>query len=119
MPTTLHSFVQKIQQQERVSFQETIAVINDNYHYTPTAFTNGLDAEQLLNAAGTNEGSCKIFAFASLHCFTAAQTLSLFGDYYWEDVLLHPDAQDHQNIRNFIKFGWSGIHYAGVALVAK
>ncbi len=115
----LNSFVQKIQQQERVSFQETIAVINDYYHYTPTAFTNGLGAEQLLNAAGTNEGSCKIFAFASLQCFTPEQTLSLFGDYYWVDVLQHPDAQDHQNIRNFIKFAWAGIEYSGVALVAK
>lgn len=116
---TLNSFIKKIQNNEKVSFQDTIAVIAENYQYQATEFVNGLGEDQVINAAGRNEGSCKIFAFAAWHKFTPAQTLSLFGDYYWHDVLEHPEAKDHQNIRNFIKYGWGGIRYSGKALTAK
>ncbi len=47
---------------------------------------------------------------------TPEQTLQLFGDYYRIDVLQNPDGTDHQNIRNFIKFGWNGIAFDGKAL---
>ena len=45
-----------------VQFAQTIATVEANYNYTPTSFKNG-DTQ---NEAGTNEGSCKIFAFAEL-----------------------------------------------------
>ena len=45
------------------SFQETIAFIDENYHFTPTAFKNGNQH----NNANENNGSCKIFAFAKLN----------------------------------------------------
>ena len=96
------------------SFPETIALIDEKYTFTPTTFKNG----NQLNNAGENNGSCKIFAFALLQQFTKEETLSLFGDFY-QDVLNAPDATDHQNIRNFMIFGWDGIHFEGEALHVK
>lgn len=113
---TLEIFLSKLTSEPlNVEFKETIAVIEACYDYTPTAFTNG-DTE---NAAGTNEGSCKIFAFGAINALTEAQTLACFGHFYREDVLQNPDGTDHANIRNFIKHGWAGVKFEGEALVLK
>jgi len=112
----LNTFLEKIKNNEAVSFNETMAVINENYHYQPTEFSNGLDEHRLINKAGTNEGSCRIFAFAQIHQLDQAQTLNLFGDYYRADVLKNPDGTSHQNIRNFMQYGWAGISFNGEAL---
>ena len=73
----------------------------------------------MTNAAGSNEGSCKIFAFALHQQLTPEQTLNLFGDYY-QDVLNDPNGTSHQNIRNFMHSGWTGIKFASPdALVIK
>jgi len=111
----LNDFFTKIQTDEAVSFNDTIAVITENYIYTPTAFRNG----NVENAVGQNEGSCKIFAFAKLNNLNANETLALFGDYYRIDVLQNPDASDHQNIRQFIQNGWLGVVFENEALKAK
>ncbi len=112
----LNELKQALQQQpEQVEFTDTMAVIDAEYDFTPTAFSNG----ELNNAAGENTGSCKIFAFARLQDLTPAQTLACFGGYYREQVLANPTGQDHQNIRNFIKHGWAGIHYEGQPLTPK
>ena len=100
---------------ESLSFQDTMAVIDANFNFTPTAFRNG----ETFNEAGQNNGSCKLFSFAQLQQFSQQETLACFGDFYRKDVLQHPDAQDHQNIRNFIKFGWDSIEFQGQALAAK
>jgi len=98
-----------------VTFQDTIAVIDANYDFTPTAFRNG----ELQNDAGQNNGSCKLFSFAKLHKLNQQQTLHCFGAYYREDVLQHPQGTDHLNIRNFIKYGWEGVVFTGDALTLK
>jgi len=116
---SLASFIEKVKNNEAVSFDETIAVITDHYYYQATEFSNGLNEQLLVNQAGTNEGSCKIFAFAQLNQLNQQQTLNLFGDYYRIDVLSDPDGTGHQNIRNFMRYGWDGIHFNGVALTAK
>jgi hypothetical protein len=100
---------------ETVSFDDTVSVIEENYSFIETAFTNG-DAK---NEAGQNNGSCKIFAFGRLNNLSEEQTLHCFGDYYRHDVLGNPDGDDHQNIRNFIQSGWQGISFDGCALVLK
>lgn len=107
--TTLNSAPDTIQ------FSDAIAVIEAHYEFTPTAFQNG----SIKNEAGQNSGSCKLFSFAKLHELTEQQTLACFGDYYRIDVLQHPDAQDHQNIRNFMQYGWSGIHFDNQPLRTK
>ena len=100
---------------EQIIFADTIATIDANYEFTPTKFYNG----ELENAAGQNSGSCKLLSFAKLHNLSLVQTLQCFGDYYRTDVLQHLDSNDHQNIRNFIRFGWDGIRFDGVALALK
>ena len=113
---SINTFIEKINSNpSSVHFTETIAVIEENYEFTPTAFQNG----SLKNEVGQNSGSCKLLSFAQLHNLTEAQTLVCFGDYYRVDVLQHPSAQDHQNIRNFMQFGWDGIAFDGKALRKK
>jgi hypothetical protein len=115
----LTTFLQKAQNQQPISFDETMSVIAKHYDYQPTEFSNGLGEDKLVSAAGVNQGSCKIFAFAQLHQLTPEQTLNLFGDYYHQDVLKNPDGTDHQNIRNFMKYGWEGISFQNQALSKK
>jgi len=100
---------------ESIEFDDTMAVIEANYTFSPTAFTNG-DTD---NEAGQNNGSCKILAFGQLHNLSVEQTLACFGKFYREDVLNHPQAEDHQNIRNFMQSGWDKVSFKGKALSTK
>ena len=109
----LKAFLQKLNTTpEQIAFTDTIAVIDAHYDFTPTAFKNG----EMNNDQGQNNGSCKLFAFAKLHNLNEQQTLHCFGAYYRVDVLKHPEGTDHQNIRNFMKHGWSGVKYSDKAL---
>lgn len=107
-------FIQLSTEPQSISFEQSIALIDTLYQFNPTAFTNG----ELHNAAGENNGSCKILAFGLLHQLSAAQTLFLFGDYY-RVVLSTPKGTDHQNIRNFIRTGWDGVAFTQQPLAAK
>jgi len=113
---SLKTFLLKIESGEHVSFNETMRIIASNYHYQPTEFHNGSEDAALINPAGTNEGSCKIFAFAQLNQLDKEQTLSLFGHYYWQEVLGDLRGSSHQNIRHFMHYGWQGIKFQGEAL---
>jgi hypothetical protein len=110
---TLDSFLKKLNETpQKVVFTDTMAVVEALYDFTPTAFQNG----DLHNEAGQNSGSCKLFSFAKLQNFSLEQTLACFGDFYRKDVLENLNANDHQNIRNFMKTGWDGIYFEGTAL---
>ena len=98
----------------QAQFKHVIAYIDARYQHTPTAFQNG----QQSNGADQNQGSAKVFAFAQLNQLDQAQTLSLFAEHY-AAVLATPEATDHQNIRQFMQNGWSGIVFSQAALVAK
>lgn len=112
----LASFLQKLKDSpELLEFADTMATIEKHYEFTPTSFVNGLQQ----NATEENLGSCKLFAFALLQGFDQQQTLACFGAYYRDDVLLHPDNSDHQNIRQFMINGWSGITFDADALTIK
>ena len=100
------------QKQETMDFKEVIAYIDEHYDFTPTKFKNG----NTINEANENNGSCKVFSFAKLNNLSKEETLFLFGEFYREDVLKNPEGNDHQNIRNFIEFGWEGISFEGEAL---
>ncbi len=102
-----------------VEFDKVMEVIENDYDYTATQFYNGLGDEEVVNEAGTNEGSCKIFAFADINDLNESQTLSCFGKYYRQDVLMNLAGTDHANIRNFMKFGWEGIHFDNPPLALK
>ena len=115
---TTDELLQKIKTQpDDIDFTEVIATIESNFHYTPTRFRNGIASNTIVNEAGSNEGSCKIFAFARLNRLDEEQTLACFGKYYREDVLGYPGNNDHANIRIFMVHGWQGIEFEGDALL--
>lgn len=113
---TLETFKAKLQSTpETVEFNDTMAAIEANFKFTPTAFKNG----ELQNEAGQNSGSCKLFAFAKHQNFTKEETLVCFGKFYSEEVLNDPEGTGHQNIRNFMKTGFEGLSFEGEPLIAK
>ena len=113
---SITSFLEKLKQTPNsITFPETIALIEENYDFTPTAFDNGAQH----NEAGQNSGSCKLFAFAQLQNLSQAETLACFGAYYFEEVLGDPEGTNHQNIRKKKKNGWDGIKFEGNALALK
>jgi len=113
---TLDAFLDTLRNTpESIEFADTMAVIESNYEFTPTRFTNGAT----LNEADQNQGSCKLLAFALLNDLTPSETLACFGQYYRHDVLQNPNGDDHQNIRNFMQQGWQGVEFASQALIAK
>lgn len=95
------------QKPETIQFNDAISFIDEHYNFTPTQFKNG----NTINEANQNNGSCKIFSFAKLNDLSKEETLTLFGDFYRNDVLKNPQGSDHQNIRNFMEFGWDGIFF--------
>jgi hypothetical protein len=112
---TVEQLLQQVRSQpDSVEFDQVMAVIDAHYRYTPTAFHNG----EVYNPAGSNEGSCKLLAFAQLNALGELETLALFGRYYREDVLGHPAGDDHANIRNFLLDGWLGVRFEGRPLTA-
>lgn len=100
--------------EESISFKEVIAFIEMHYQHVPTAFKNGAT----YNEATQNQGSAKVFTFAQLNTLNEADTLALFAEHY-QAVLKTPAGTDHQNIRQFMLHGWSGIVFEGQALVTK
>ncbi|MUU79190.1 HopJ type III effector protein [Winogradskyella endarachnes] len=113
---TLNEFKNKLKSNsEQIEFSETIAVIEENYEFIPTAFTNGT----IENAEGQNSGSCKLFAFAKDQNLTKEETLACFGEHYFENVLKEPNGTGHQNIRNFMRTGFEGLEFKSFPLKKK
>lgn len=108
---TVEALINKVKQSEILSFAEVIATIDANYSFTPSFFKNG----DVVNEENQNNGSCKVFSFAKMHQLSVKETLFLFGEHY-QKVLQTPSDADHQNIRNFLKFGWNGISFEKEAL---
>ncbi len=106
-------------QPENINFDDVITVIDSEYTYSPSGFSNGSGNARIINQAGTNEGSCKIFYFAKLNHLTKQQTLNCFGKYYREDVLKNPDGKDHANIRTLMTYSLDDIKFDIPALAAK
>jgi hypothetical protein len=102
-----------------IEFSQVMDVIAEHYDYTPARFANGVAQDRVINEAGRNEGSCKVFAFARLHGLSESETLACFGRYYRDDVLGHPDGTDHANIRSFMRHGWAGVSFASEPLTPK
>ena len=113
MKQQIHTLLASLKENS-TSFSQVIEFIETYYRHQPTAFKNG----GAYNEATQNQGSAKVFAFAQLNNLPADDTLYLFAEHY-QSVLAHPDAADHQNIRQFMQHGWQGIVFEGEALVAK
>lgn len=113
--TQVNEFITSLAERaNEVLFEETMALIDAHYDFTPTAFKNG----DQLNDVGQNSGSCKVFAFGQIQQLTEQQTLQLFGQHY-RDVVATPQGDDHQNIRQFMQHGWAGVLFSQSALTSK
>lgn len=99
------SFRQQIREADH-KFADTLAFINQNYSFQPTAFKNG----GVENAEGQNEGSCKVLALAILEGFGDEEALWAFAEHY-RSVLATPEGGDHQNIRALQKTGLSDVSF--------
>ncbi len=102
---TVTEFRQAIKQPEH-RFADTLAFIDANYQYTACAFDNA----GLHNAAGSNQGSCKIFGLALLENLSTHDALLAFGEHY-RHVLATPDGSEHANIRQLLKHGLESVHF--------
>ncbi|MGN6416598.1 MAG: HopJ type III effector protein [Pseudobacter sp.] len=97
-----------------ILFKDVLEFIDARYQHQPAGFKNG----ETYNEPTQNQGSARVFAFAKLNELSKEDTLFLFAEHY-QAVLGTPEAVDHQNIRQFIQHGWSGIVFEGEALTAK
>jgi len=112
---TIEQFKTKLRKHPKaIIFAETMQVIEDNYNFTPSAFTNG----NIKNESGQNSGSCKLFAFAIHQQFTIEETLHCFGEHY-QNVLSDDNGTSHQNIRNFMQTGFEGLFFKNEVLKLK
>ena len=113
---SLENFLTKLKtQQKDIEFSESMSVIEENYNFTPTSFTNGI----LKNEKGENSGSCKLFAFAIQQNLSKEEALACFGSYYFKEVLIDAAGNGHQNIRNFMKTGFEGLEFSESPLTKK
>ena len=87
-------------------FADTLAFIEQHYHYQPSAFSNG----DVRNSEEQNQGSCKLLAMALDLGLNDVQALQCFAEHY-QGVLENPDGSDHANIRALMKQGLAGISF--------
>ena len=112
---TIQQFKTKLKENPTtIIFAETLQVIEDHYHFTPTGSTKG----NLKNNAGENTGSYNIFAFAKHQKLTEKTTLFCFGAHY-QSVLKDKKGSSHQSIRNFMKTGFEGLSFESEAFSLK
>ncbi|RUM76248.1 MAG: type III effector [Candidatus Thioglobus sp.] len=108
---TQEEYLEILRSGAKMKFEDLIALIDDDYNYTPAGFTNG----EVENTADENQGSAKLFCFAAIHQLTQLETLHCFGQYY-QDVLNTPESDSHGNIRNFMTYGWGGLKFESPVL---
>jgi hypothetical protein len=97
---SIENFIKQLKEEpEKISFPQTMAMVDENYEFFPVAFSNA----ELYNKAGENNGSCKIFYFGQLHQLSKQQTLNCFGEYY-QEVLRNPEGEGHREHQKFYNF---------------
>lgn len=97
-----------------IQFNDVLEVIANGYTYSASAFKNG----DQYNAENENQGSARVLYAAYLNQLTEEETLRLFGEHF-QSVLNNPEGSDHQNIRQFLKHGWSGVSFEREVLTSK
>ncbi|SDS87938.1 HopJ type III effector protein [Halopseudomonas xinjiangensis] len=102
---TPEGFTQRLVAPEH-RFAETLAFIDEQYVYRPSAFDNG----SLHNSETENQGSCKVLAMAIDLGLTDEQTLQCFAEHY-QAVLADPDGVAHGNIRALMRTGLAGVRF--------
>jgi hypothetical protein len=111
---TQEEYLEALRSGAQMNFADLIELIDKNYNYTPASFING----DLQNSVTENQGSAKLFCFGAIHQLTQLEALHCFGEHY-QGVLNDPKGDAHQNIRNFIIYGWEGLKFDSPVLVEK
>ena len=115
MNKAVNDLIQRLTSQpETIMFEEVMLVIDEHFNFNPVGFDNG----EQRNEAGENAGSCKVLSFSEMYNLNKEQALGLFAQYY-RDVIKTPDGCDHQNIRQFMQYGFSRLSFDDVALTPK
>ena len=100
--------------EDNFQFEATLAFIEQNFSFTPSAFNNG----GVVNTIEQNQGSCKVFALAQLLDLSQQQALACFGQHY-RDVLATPEVDNHHNLRRVLKEGLENITFDAFPLEQK
>ncbi len=100
--------------EDNFQFEATLAFIEQNFSFTPSAFNNG----GVVNTIEQNQGSCKVFALAQLLDLSQQQALACFGQHY-RDVLATPEVDNHHNLRRVLKEGLKNITFDAFPLEQK
>lgn len=87
-------------------FADTLAFIDAQYDYQPSAFENGA----VHNASNENQGSCKVLAMAKDLGLSDEQALQCFAEHY-ASVVADPDGTSHANIRALMQTGLAGVRF--------
>lgn len=95
-------------------FADTLAFIDAEYRFTPSAFDNGT----LHNNESENQGSCRVLAMAIDTGLNDEQTLQCFAEHY-QAVLADPDGTAHGNIRALMRSGLAGVRFQIFPLVRR
>jgi hypothetical protein len=111
---TQAEYLEKLRSGANMDFADLITLIDEHYTFSPVAFSNG----DLHNAQGENSASAKVFCFSAIHQLTPLETLHCFGEHY-QTVLNNPQGDSHQNIRNFMVYGWTGLKFNSPVLSPK
>ncbi|MEV6284272.1 HopJ type III effector protein [Kribbella sp. NPDC051770] len=108
--TNLKDFLNSVESGEH-EFAGTLDFVAQHYDYRPQAFTNA----DLHNAAGQNEGSCKVLGLAKLEGLSDEQALLAFGEHY-RDVLADSGGEAHGNIRRLMVSGLAAVAFEELPL---
>lgn len=111
---TQETYLEELRSGAQMDFDELMVLIDENFNYTPASFING----DLQNSVNENQGSAKLFCFGAIHQLTQLEVLHCFGEHY-QSVLNNPQGDSHQNIRNFIIYGWEGLKFDSPVLIKK
>ncbi len=104
----------KLLRLKKIYFKEVLSIIDAEYDYIPSIFRNG----NKINNASENPGSAKVLYFGKINNISKDDTLFLFAEHY-ESVLEDPDGNSHQNIREFLQYGWEHVYFESPVLFKK
>jgi histidinol phosphatase-like PHP family hydrolase len=108
-------FLEQLKSSGEIIFSDFTDLIDSEYIFLPTAFTNG----DLVNKEDENQGSAKVFCFGSMHELSEYEVLRCFGEHYQSVLNSLVDGTSHLNIRSFMRRGWKGVSINAEALIKK
>lgn len=111
--TELHTLLTKLKD-GTANFNDVLNFIDNHYITQAVSFKNG----KLINGSHENQASARVLSLAKIFALSEEETLSLYAEHY-QSVLADPKGKGHENIRNFMEYGWDGITLNKLAIIPK